>query len=61
MALGFGGSEIARPDHFDALANLAGPAMAVEYERCLVANGFCHDLEPLTLRNLCGTYITAAN
>src|SRR5690349_23590685 len=47
-ALGFGGS------HFDALANLAGPAMTVEYERRLASKWLCHDLEPMTLRKFCG-------
>ena len=57
-ALGFGGSEAARPDHFAALANFAGPAMSVAYERCLSTRGFGHDIEPLTLREFCGVYVT---
>jgi hypothetical protein len=59
-ALGFGGSEAARPDHFWALANFAGPATSVAYERCLSTKGFGHDIEPLTLREFCGVYVTSA-
>jgi hypothetical protein len=59
-ALGLGGSEVARKDHFEALANFAGPAMRTAYERCLSARGFGHDIEPLTLREYCGVYITGA-
>jgi hypothetical protein len=57
-ALGFAGSEAARSDHFAALANLAGPAMRVAYERCLSTKGFGHDIEPLTLREFCGVYVS---
>jgi hypothetical protein len=39
-AVGFAGSEVARPDHFDALANLADPAMAVEHERVWLPMAF---------------------
>jgi hypothetical protein len=55
--LGFSGNELARPDHFGALADYAGPKMALEYERCLAAKGFGHDLDPLTLREFCGAYV----
>jgi hypothetical protein len=57
-ALGFGGSELARPDHFRALAKFVGPAVSVAYERCLSTKGFDHDIEPLTLREFCGVYVT---
>jgi hypothetical protein len=57
-ALGFGGSEVARPDHFGSLANFAGAATSLAYERCLSTKGFGHDIEPLTLREFCGVYVT---
>jgi hypothetical protein len=57
-ALGLAGSEAARPDHFLALANFGGPVTRVAYERCLSAKGFGHDIEPLTLREFCGVYVT---
>jgi hypothetical protein len=57
-ALGFAGGEVARPDHFEALANFAGSATSVAYERCLSTKGFGHDIEPLTLREFCGVYVT---
>ena len=58
VALGLAGSEAARPDHFLALANFAGPVTRVAYERCLSAKGFGHDIDPLTLREFCGVYVT---
>ena len=57
-ALGFGGGEAARPDHFAALANFAGRAMSMAYQRCLSNKGFGHDIGPLTLREFCGVYVT---
>ena len=57
-ALGFGGGEVTRPDHFAAIANFAGPATSVAYERCLSNKGFGHDIAPLTLREFCGVYVT---
>jgi hypothetical protein len=57
-ALGFSGSETARQDHFAALAKFAGPAMSVAYERCLSTRGFGYDIEPLTLREFCGVFVT---
>ena len=32
--------------------------MSVAYERCLSTRGFGHDIEPLTLREFCGVYVT---
>lgn len=50
-------TDTARPDHFLALANFAGPVRRLAYERCLSTKGFGHDIEPLTLREFCGVYI----
>jgi hypothetical protein len=59
-ALGFGGGEIVRRDHFAALVDFAGPAISANYKRCLAGNGFGHDIEPLTLREFCGVYVAGA-
>jgi len=59
VGLGFAGNEVLRPDHFAELAKLAGPPLSVDYQRCLQAKGYGHDLEPLSLKEFCGVWVTS--
>jgi hypothetical protein len=58
IGLGVAANEALRPDHFAELAKFAGPPVSVNYERCLNAKGYGHDLDPLNLQEFCGVWVS---
>jgi hypothetical protein len=59
IGLGFAVNQVLRPDHFAALSKFAGQPFSVAYQRCLQAKGYGHDLEPLSLQEFCGVWVTS--
>jgi hypothetical protein len=52
-------SQALYPNHFARLAELAGPPLSTDYRRCLQAKGYGHDLDPLTLQEFCGVWVSS--
>ena len=57
IAGGAAGQSILRPDHFAQLAKFAGPPLSRDYQLCLKAQAYGHDLDPLNLQEFCGVWV----
>jgi hypothetical protein len=59
VATGAAGTAALSPDNFGALTQMIGEPVTTQYRPCLNQKGWGHDLNPLSLREFCGVYVTS--
>jgi hypothetical protein len=59
VATGAAGTAVLSPDNFGALTQMIGEPVSTQYGQCLKQKGWGHDLDPLSLREFCGVYVTS--
>ena len=59
VATGAAGTAALSPDNFGALTQMIGEPVSTQYRQCLNQKGWGHDLNPLSLREFCGVYVTS--
>ena len=59
VAAGAAATAALSPDHFGALTRMIGEPVSAQYRQCLAQKGWGHDLNPLSLREFCGVYVTS--
>jgi hypothetical protein len=59
VATGVATTEALTPDNFAALTQMIGEPASTQYRQCLNQKGWGRDLNPLSLREFCGVYVTS--
>ena len=59
VATGAAGTAVLSPDNFGTLTRMIGGPVSTQYRQCLKQKGWGHDLDPLSLREFCGVYVTS--
>ena len=59
VATGAAGATVLSPDNFGTLARMIGEPVSTQYRQCLNQRGWGRDLDPLSLREFCGVYVTS--